>query len=164
VVPVAFFLIAGALLASHDDETEDEVEAEPGRFARLAPRIGLAVVSLIALAAIAIPLAGAEELSQSQTEVNGGNLDAALSDARTARDIQPYSGAATLQEALVLELQGDLDGAATVAQTATEQESQNWENWAVLSRIQAERGDVQGAIDAYKQAKALDPTSPLFAQ
>src|SRR4051794_21346068 len=169
VIPVAFLLVAGAVLVAgtgieKKDNEADATEDEPGRMSQLAPRIVLGALAVVSFAAIAIPLAGAETISQSQAEVRAGNLNAALGDARTARDIQPYSGAASIQEALVLELQGDLDGAAAAAKTATQQETQNWQNWVVLARVEVERDRPSAAIAAYRQAKSLNPLSPLFAQ
>jgi hypothetical protein len=164
VIPIVFLLLAGAMLASGDGSDAPASTTETGLVGRLAPRIVLGLLAVVSLAAIAIPLAGAEEISQSQAEVRAGNLSSALDDARTARDIQPYSGTASLQEALVLELRGDLDGAAAAAQTATSQESQNWQNWVVLSRLETERGNVSEAVSAYHTAKALNPRSTLFEQ
>jgi hypothetical protein len=166
VIPVAFLLVAGALLAAGTglEDEQEQTEEDGGALPGLVPRIVLGGLAVISFAAIAIPLAGAETISQSQAQVRAGNLSAALDDARTARDIQPYSAAATVQEALVLELQGDLDGAAAAAETATKQESQNWQNWVVLSRIEGKRGNAPAAISAYRRAKSLNPLSPLFAQ
>jgi hypothetical protein len=159
VIPVAFLLVAAAILNAPDDE-----EPEPGDAGALGPRLALGGLAIVALVGIAIPLAGSEAVSQSQAEVRAANLGAALSDARTALDIQPYSANASIQEALVLELNGDFAGAAAAAQAATTEEPDNWENWVVLSRTETELGNTTEAIAAYRKAKQLNPRSALFAQ
>ncbi len=164
-ITVAFLFIGGAVLGSRrHDATDREGRGGDGLASGLPPRVILGILAIISLVAIAIPLAGAEAIGQSQAEVRASNLGGALDDARTARDIEPYSAAASLQEALVLELRGNLDGAAAAARTATRQEARNWQNWVVLSRIEAERGDNPAAIKAYRQAKSLNPLSELFSQ
>jgi Flp pilus assembly protein TadD len=99
----------------------------------------------------------------SQDDVNNRQLDQALDTARRAGDIQPYAATASLQQALVLELNGDLDGAAVAARAATEDEPTNWQTWLVLSRIEAFRGDTDASVSAYQKARSLNPRSPIFA-
>jgi hypothetical protein len=159
VIPIAFLLLAAAILGSRARSRTRDV---PER--KLAPRIVLGAMAAAALIVIAIPLAGVDAVRSSQSEVRSGNLDAALADARTARDVQPYSATASLQEALVLELKGDLSGAVAAAKDATSQSSNDWHNWLVLSRLEAERGDSSAAIADYMKAKSLNPRSALFSQ
>jgi cytochrome c-type biogenesis protein CcmH/NrfG len=64
----------------------------------------------------------------------------------------------------VLELAGELDAAAAEAQEATRQESTNWQTWLVLSRLEARRGNAEEALSAYREARSLNPQSPLFQQ
>ncbi len=112
--------------------------------------------------AIAIPLASTSLIRSSEAKVRAGDLEAALADARSAENVQPSAATPRLQQALVLELQGDLPAAAAAAQAATERESTNWRTWLVLSRLEAERGRVDAAVAAYREAKSLNPLSPLF--
>ena len=95
----------------------------------------LAVAGVIA---ILIPIAGSEAIRDSQASVTAQNLPGALGDARTAGDIEPFSASPSLQQALVLELQGDVDGAVAAARQATEDEPTNWRTWLVLSRLEAQ--------------------------
>ena len=92
-----------------------------------------------------------------------GRLDAALSEARSAADAQPYAASPRLQEALVLERQGKFDGAAAAAREATMKESTNWRTFFVLSRIEAERGNAKASLAAYRRAQQLNPHSGVFA-
>jgi hypothetical protein len=159
VIPAALLLLAGAILRSRRRSSEVAPREHP-----MAARLVLVGAALVALVAITIPLASTEAVRASQDQFNAKNLSTALDDAQTARNIQPYSATASLQEALVLEARGDLNGALAAAKSATSQGSADWRNWLVLSRIQAERGNVSQSIAAYKKAKSLDPQSPLFTQ
>jgi hypothetical protein len=159
VIPVVLLLLAGAILRSRRRSSGAADREHP-----LVPRVVLGVVALIALVAIAIPLASTEAVRASQDQFRSQNLGGALDDAQTAANIQPYSATASLQQALVLEAQGDFDGALTAAEAATSDGSVDWRNWLVLSRIQAERGNVSASVAAYKHAKSLNPRSPLFEQ
>jgi len=150
-IPVAFLLLAAAMLNREDSETRRVAAL------RWYGRVAVALFGLVALVAIAIPLASTTEVKNSQDQADSGNLPAALSSARTAIDIQPSAATPYLQEALVLELQGDLDQAVMAAQTATENEPTNWRTWIVLSRIEAERGRVPASLDAYREARRLNP-------
>ena len=62
----------------------------------------------------------------------------------------------------MLELQGNLDAAATAARAATEDEPTNWRTWLVLSRIETYRGESAAGVVAYREARDLNPRSPLF--
>ena len=128
-----------------------------------AGKIAIAALALVALIAIAIPLAGSRAVSDSQLDASRGNLTAALDNARDAVAIQPYSASAHLQEALVLERQGNLPAALAAANDATADESTNWRTWLIVSRIEAELGDAQASVDAYDKAHSLNPTSPTLA-
>ena len=157
VIPVAFLLLAGAILGqSHTSRV--------GSAKRVPARIALVAMAVIALIAIAIPFAGEDGVQASQADVRSGNLSSALDEAQTAQNVQPYSATASLQEALVLEKMGNLKDATSAARAATEKGSQDWRNWLVLSRLQAERGNASQSVAAYRQARALDPRSPLFSQ
>jgi O-Antigen ligase len=160
VIPVAFLLLAAAILAASGGDRSERTPSRGGP----ATRAALALVALACLVAIAIPLAGANAVRASQEEVNADRLGAALDDARRAADIQPYAATPSLQEALVLERAGDLPAAATAARQATEEEPTNWRTWVVLSRIEAFRGDAGAAVRAYREARSLNPRSPLFAR
>ena len=159
VLPVATLLLASLLVgAGGKDGREDEPQAF-----RPPLRAGLALVSLAAIAAIAIPLASTSLLRQSESDARGGDLDGALENARSAQNVLPGSAAPRLQQALILEEAGDLGAAAAAARAATERESTNWRNWLVLSRIEAERGRAGAAVSAYNRAESLNPNFSLFS-
>ncbi len=112
------------------------------------------LASIVALVVIYLPYKGATDLRASEQDVSQGRLDAALSEARSAADVQPYAATPRLQEALVLERQGKFDQAAAAARQATEKESTNWRTFFVLSRIEAERGRAKASLAAYRTSTA----------
>ena len=159
VLPVAFLLLAAAVVArpSRDEVTRTEGGIAPGLARFVLP--ALAVAGGIA---ILIPMAGSEAIRDSQASVTAQNLPGALGDARTAGDIEPFSASPSLQQALVLELQGDVDGAVAAARQATEDEPTNWRTWLVLSRLEAKNDNPAESVAAYREARDLNPNSPLF--
>ena len=154
VLPVCFLLLAAAIFAprGHEDERP------PRRRGRLA-LVGLAVIALVGLG---VPLAGATQLRSSQHAAAANQLDPALHQASTSRRVQPFASSPLLQRALVLELRGDLPGAAAAAQAAERKEPTNWRPPFVLARIEAERGNVDAGLAALRRAKALNKTAAFL--
>ena len=157
-IVAAFLFVSAAVLTGGVRRTA------PRAGSAIAPRIVLVVAALASLVAVGIPLAGAQAIRASQAEVRSNDLGAALSDARTAHSVEPYGASASLQEALVLELQGRLAPAVAAASRATQEASTNWQAWVVLSRLEAENGDAKAALAAYREARTLNPKSTLFQQ
>lgn len=157
VIPVAALLLASTLVMARRPSAGGDAF-----YRRLSPRILLALGCLVAIVAIAVPLASTSLVRSSEAEVRSEDLNSALADARSAQNVQPDAATPRLQQALVLELQGNLPAAAEAAGGATERESTNWRTWLVLSRIEAERGNADAALAAYRKARSLNPLSPLF--
>ncbi len=155
VLPVVVLLLAAGLVVGR--------EARGGR-----PRLGIgwragvAAVSLLAIALIAISLAGLTQIRESEADVRGGDLPAALDAARSAQNVQPYAAAPRLQEALVLELLRDYAAAEAAARAAAEREPTNWRNWLVLSRIAAENGRPDASVAAFQKSRSLNPHAQIF--
>jgi len=158
VLAVTMLILAAALVAGGDEDAGGTLDVLRGR----PSRIGIGVASLAAIVLIAIPLASTTLVRSSEAAVREGDLDAALADARSAANVQPGAASPRLQEALVLELRGDLDAAAVAAWEATEREPTNWRPWLVLSRLEAKRGKTLASLRAYRKARSLNPLSPLF--
>jgi hypothetical protein len=159
VVPVAFLLLAGAVLRTSAGR-RDETRISGGRTWQ---RIVLAAIAIVALAVIAVPTLAVRDVRDSQADARSGQLGSALGAAKSAESLAGFAATPSLQQALVLEAQGDLNGAASAARDATHQESTNWRTWLTLSRIEAERGNPKAAVDAYRTARSLNPRSALFA-
>jgi hypothetical protein len=166
-VPEAFLLLAAALLGPFVADRE-KARWRPALSAvkrdTILRRLAFIAVALGSLFAIGVPLAGALSIRQSQADVRASQLGPALDEAHTAQSIQPYAATPRLQEALILELRGDLKSAVSAARSATAAEPTNWQTWVVLSRLEKERGDERAASRAYQRARSLDPLSPLFSQ
>ncbi len=158
VLPIAFLLLAGGLVAyRRGDETAEPVP-HPVR-----TRVAWGLAAVIAIAAISIPLGGTKLVRASQDDVNNNQVGSALNKARLAGDAEPWAGTPALQEALVLELDGQFAAGAAAARDATEDDPDDWQTWFVLSRLEARAGNAEAAVDAYRQAKELNPQSPLFS-
>jgi hypothetical protein len=154
VVPVAALMLASGLLVAGGGGAKPRLPVPW--------RVGVAVVSLAAIVAIAIPLASLSHTRQSQASVRGGDYAAALEDARSAQNVEPAAATPRLQQALVLELMEDFPAAEAAAREAVDRESTNWRLWLVLSRIAAENGRADAAVDAYKEARNLNPRGEIF--
>ncbi len=157
VIPIVTLLLLAVLLT---------VDTEPERRRELRSplwlRLGAVAASLVAIVAIAIPLTATDFLRKSQAEAREGDNAAALGDAHTAQNAMPGAAGPRLQEALLLETESKLAAAAAAATEATDREPNEWRNWLVLSRIEAERGNADAAIRAYEEAKSLNPHNPIF--
>lgn len=155
VVPVAALLLATCLVLG-PRPSEDKPRLP------IWARAGVAALALVVIVVIAIPLASTTLVRQSEAEARSGDLAAAQDSARSAQNVQPDAASPRLQEALVLEIQGDYPAAEEAARAATDRESTNWRNWLVLSRIAAERGRVKAAVGAYEEARSLNPHASIF--
>jgi O-antigen ligase len=158
----AVALLLGAVIVCGREAPAPDCDAARRPLSLLARSAAIAVVSLTALGAIAVPLAGALAIRQSQDAVIAGQLSVAYRDSLVAARIQPYAASPRLQQALVLEASGDLRAAAGAAQVATVNEPTNWQTWLTLARIDAERDAIAPAMSAFRQSFKLNPRSTLF--
>lgn len=162
VIPVAFLLVAATIVAPIPGLAP---ERSPRRGAGSAAVAVGAATALIAIAAIAVPMISHERLVASQTSFRDGDLEAALSEAEGAADLEPYDAAPRLQEAFVHEAMTppQLGRAAVAARAATDREPTNWETWYALSRIEAQRqGGEDAALRALRRARELGPYEPAL--
>ncbi len=162
MLPTATLLLAGAILAT--PSRVDASRLTPRRSLRPSSRILIAVVAVASIVVIAIPLASTSAIRRSEAAATSGNAAQALSESRSAANIEPFAATPRLQEALLFEQQGDLGAASREARAATRREATNWRVWATLSRIEAKRGNAAASVAAYRRARTLDPRSALFAQ
>ena len=171
VLPIAFFVLAGAIATSSvasEGVTLGAPPESPAPAAARRPRrvlllrITFAAVCLGAAIAIAIPMAATEAVRDSQALARSGNLGTALADARDAASLQPYAASPWLQEALVLEVESRIPQAVVAAEHATREGPTDYDNWLVLSRLQARDGHAGAALQDYLRAHSLSPHSPIF--
>jgi hypothetical protein len=160
VLPVAMLLLASVLVTAgaHSSRRGSLALRLPLRAA-----LALALASLAALIAVAIPFSSATLIRQSQADARAAELPSALEAARSAQNVQPDTATPYLQQALLLERQGNYASAAAEARTATRRERTNWRNWLVLSRVEAEVGRALGSVRAYRKVASLNPHFSFFS-
>ena len=98
-------------------------------------------------------------------QVRFGDLELTLNNPVGHQDgPQPSEPAADTQPASVgwWRFRSVQAGALAAAKHATRDEPQNWSDWLVVSRLQAESGHPAAAIAAYRRARSLNPRSSLF--
>jgi tetratricopeptide (TPR) repeat protein len=162
VLAVVFLVLAAVALTARD--REEPAGDAPGGAGRPVLRVASGVIAVLALAVIAIPLGTATAVRESQAAAGSGDIERSLSTAEDAKALQPYAASPDLQRALVLEQAGRLPEAVAAARAASENEPQNWRTWLILARVEAEAGNAQQAVDAYREARRLNPRSGLFAR
>jgi hypothetical protein len=158
-VPVAALLLGAIILSSRRRSRRAAIHSTKWfRRAIIGLVSGLAVAAMFA---IAIPYSATSAIRASQADVGAGNLKAALQEAATAQNLEPYAATPRLQKALILEQAGDLTGAQAAIAQATSRESSDWTLWLIRARIAAESGRAAAAAGYYRRAHILDPESPV---
>ena len=166
-IAAAALILGAVIVAGRGDSPEDRMvpqQPETGLATRVLPRVILVALSLAALCAVLVPLAGQLAIRASQSAVADGNLSAALTDSLNAERLQPYSSGAHLQEALVLETAGRLGPAAAAARVATTDSPTDWTTWLTLARIDARRGATHAALVELARVRQLNPYLTLFGK
>jgi tetratricopeptide (TPR) repeat protein len=166
-LPAAFagVVIAAGLLTGPAGLLGAETATAPPerpRPATWAWRAAAAAGCLLLAGVCGVQLLSSLELDRSQRETRSGNLSQAADAARKASAIEPWSGPAYLQLALVQERAGDLNGAIASINQATAHDDQDWGVWLTRARLLAERGDATAASAALARARQLNPRSPVF--
>ena len=159
VLPVAFVLLTGAVLS-----TSAGRRRASNAGGKTWQRIALAAIAVVALAVIAVPTLAVRDVRDSQADARGGQLGSALDAAKSAEGLAGFAATPSLQEALVLEAQGNLGKAVVAARDATHQESTNWRTWLTLSRIEAERGNVEAQRSPPIEPPALSTRAPPYSR
>lgn len=158
-LPAVALLVMGGALARPRNRPARAASSAISRRARA----GWLALALAGVAVIAVPMASAVSLRESQAQALSGRLPTALQDARAAGKWQPYGSEPHLQQALVLEQERRFAAAAAQARAATEAAPTDWSIWLVLSRIEAERGRARPAVAAFDRAHSLDPHDPYLS-
>ena len=153
---------AMAMLAFAATAARNRADAEQGEVS--APwRAATGALAGLMLCLAVPPVVATQALTKSQVEFNKGDLTASLTQARAAVEWQPYSAAAWLQRGLVYDSLGDSAMARESIRGAISREPNAWRNWLALAQIEARSGHIKASVAAYKRARDLNPTSPLFA-
>ncbi len=131
---------------------------QPGRWLRLALTIGALLV-----AAVQVPgLVSTQRMRQSQSDLDRGEISAAVDAAGQAIDAEPWAASPYATRALALERSGDLDAAAADASDAIERGPNDWRSHLLLARLDAERGRRTEALAQLARARKLAPHDPLL--
>jgi Flp pilus assembly protein TadD len=163
VIPVAFLLIAAALLIGREDRDPSPQDERPTR--ALLPRWARGLAAAVAVLGVVFLLTSAIGqifIKQSQADARAGDLDGALSAAEHAESVQPYAATPHLQKALILELQGNYEAALSEVALAVTEDFRNWEPRYILSRLYRRTGDIEAAKFTYIDARSLNGDSPIF--
>jgi Flp pilus assembly protein TadD len=153
-------VVVAALLATRalqDDRTRVNTS-------RRAWGITTAVTGVLAVLAAGILLLSEVRLESSRGAAGDGDVSAAISDARDAAAIEPWSAVPRLQLALVDEQAGNLPAAHRRILEAIDRSPDDWRLWFTRARIEARSGNAAQASASLARARALDPRSPLFRQ
>jgi tetratricopeptide (TPR) repeat protein len=120
---------------------------------------GLALVALL----VQLPgLVSTSRVRDSQSSFRAGDAEGALTEATEAADAEPWAASPFAQRALVEEASGRLKAAAVDARRAIEREPTNWRHRVVLARIEAKRGNVEAALEAFRAGEQLRPEADVF--
>jgi hypothetical protein len=125
-------------------------------------RAGIAVVAVIACLLQLPGLVSTSLVRDSQDAIERGDVQAALGEANDAVEAQPWAASPYAHRALVEEEAGRLAAAAVDMRSAIDREPNNWRHPLLLARIEARRGRVKSALQAYRRARRLRPESRFF--
>jgi tetratricopeptide (TPR) repeat protein len=137
--------------------------APPHGGSRFGLGVAVLLVAWVAAVASAIALVEESKLGDSREAAGRGDLLAAATAARQAHAIEPWSGAASLQLALVRERQGDLPGARRAVRMALDDNPGDWRPWLVATRLATKAGDIPAARRSLRRARMLNPRSAIFS-
>jgi predicted Zn-dependent protease len=139
-------------------------EFGPPAALRLPVRVAVPVVAAVALLAQVPGLVSTSNVRDSREAFDAGRTADALSDASEAIEAEPWGSAPYVQRALVEEATGGLRAAQVDLRRAIARSRLDWRSWLLLARVEAERGNVERALTAYRTARRLRPASPFFRQ
>jgi tetratricopeptide (TPR) repeat protein len=164
VVGVVGILCLG-LLCGPTTATRNPARAHRSqRLRRLAPRALFVAAGVAVVIAQGIPLLAQNDLKASQEAAARGDARVALKDALAARGLQSWAASPHLQLALVEEQTGDLRSARAAIAEAIERDRSDWRLWLVSARLEAKSGRANSARRSLREARRLNPRSPLLAQ
>ncbi len=132
------------------------------RIGRYGLGAGVVFAGLLLICAIAIPLLAGARIQDSKEAAGRGDLGAAISAARDARAIEPWSAEPDLQLALVEEQGGDYSSARRWITRAISRDATDWRLWYIRARLESKVGAIRAARRSIEKAKSLNPRSPVL--
>ncbi|MCX6388819.1 MAG: O-antigen ligase family protein [Solirubrobacterales bacterium] len=149
-------VVAFAAVATPDVADELQDEAQPK------VRFGIGLFAVLLLVLVVPPTVASHGVIQSRQEAAKKNFAGAVAQARSARNWQPYSSEAWLQEGLAQEAGGNYAAAKPLVLGAIKREPGAWQPWLVLAGIEARAGNEKAALRDYRRSRDLNPMSRLF--
>jgi O-antigen ligase len=162
-VGVVFFLATGALVAARCGQLWHGESAADSRRRGLVTIAGLAVAWLSMLALIG-PLLVNYELEGSNDSIAAGNVEKAISQANTARSIEPWAASPYRQLGLLAEVRGEYGEAIHRFDQAIAREEENWALWFDRARAEYRAGDEAAARADLAEARRLNPLEACLAE
>ena len=106
----------------------------------------------------------AHSLDASRSDAADGDVEAAISAANDAIDLQPWSAEPRTQLALVYEQEGDYAKAREAIAEAVERSPDDYRLHLLAARMAAEDGDRAAVRSALLTAHQLNPRDPAIVQ
>jgi tetratricopeptide (TPR) repeat protein len=123
----------------------------------------LAVVGALLAAAVQLPgLVSTQRVRASESELAKGNPERARELADQAISAEDWAATPYATRALASEALGDLPGAKRDAQQAVNREPDNWRNYLILARVEAELHERGAARAELRQARLVAPNIPYL--
>ena len=120
-------------------------------------RVAVVATALAAVVVTLPPLLASNRLEASQAAARKGSFGSALSEARAARDLQPWAASPYLQLALIEEGAGRLRPARVWLAEALERDPRNATLWVIAARLDTKSGRIEDARLALARARQLNP-------
>ena len=159
VMGAVFFLATGALVAARCAQLARLRVAGNGHEARR--HYGLAIVGLavawISALALVGPLLVDRKIEASNSAAAEGNLASAISNAETARSIEPWATSPYKQLGLLAEHEGDYASASKWLSEAIDREEDSWLLYYLRARVEYGAGDEAAALADQREARRLNP-------
>lgn len=132
--------------------------------AEVVVRIGVALVALGVVAAMAVQLRGHDLLADGtalapQPKLRAAQVKSAIADLDGAQKVRPGTQALMLKAGLELRT-AQYRAASAAAKEATAKEPRNFATWVTYGLARRAVGDEAGAKQAFARSKALNPLYP----
>ncbi|MEV4420643.1 O-antigen ligase family protein [Patulibacter sp. NPDC049589] len=163
-------MVAGLTLAAvslgqpGDAPPQDAPTGDPRRrrVRRLAAASGITVVSVAAIATLALSLVAPQAVDASRDAASRGDLAGAIAEASRGESAAGFAASPALQRAVVEEQAGNLAAAEASGRRAAARTPEDWRPWFLIARIATARGETEAAVAAYRRARRLNPESSLL--
>ena len=126
--------------------------------------VALMVIAWISICGSGLLLLSARAIDSSQAQAASGDIEAAVSSANNAIDLQPWAADPRSQLALVYEQAGEYDKAVSAIGDAIDRSPDDYRLRLLQARMATEAGDGDAARRALLAAHLLNPRDPSIVQ